>query len=97
MHIPGSGDYQIASITPLGDPCPIPSKSSDEKQKRISKKQKMLYAPMSDINDMVSILLLLISSIFLILGNFIKIYDKDAIYIDIRKDQLNFTEGEGIV
>lgn len=53
---------------------------------------------MSDINDMVSILLLLlIPSIFLILGNFIKIYDKDAIYIDIRKDQLNFTEGEGIV
>lgn len=46
---------------------------------------------MSDINDMVSIIIFF----NLANGNFIKIYDKDAIYIDIRKDQLNFTEGEG--
>eukprot|EP00026_Physarum_polycephalum_P001142 Phypoly_transcript_01143.p1 GENE.Phypoly_transcript_01143~~Phypoly_transcript_01143.p1 ORF type:complete len:1209 (+),score=274.43 Phypoly_transcript_01143:529-3627(+) len=75
VHIPGSGDYDIASITPLGDPCPPPSRATNEKQRKLDTKQKIIYAPMSDINNII--------------------YDKDAIYIDIQKPNLNFTDVEG--
>ncbi|TPX32766.1 hypothetical protein SeMB42_g07576 [Synchytrium endobioticum] len=49
VHIPGVGDRTISNITALPDPCPLPEKV----RKTLSNKQKMIYAPMSDVGGIV--------------------------------------------
>ena len=63
LHLIGVGDYNITSIIPLEDPCPLPGNSSGSggqctgtgidngKPKKISLKNKdiLLYAPMANI------------------------------------------------
>ena len=44
-HIPGVGDSIIHSVEALSDPCPLP----DKVKKSLSEKQKVIYAPMSDV------------------------------------------------
>jgi ribosome biogenesis protein BMS1 len=55
VHIPGLGDYTIATIEALPDPCPTPymdqvvAKASGKTgRKRLDEKEKKLHAPMSD-------------------------------------------------
>jgi len=47
VHIPGSGDYVMKSVTSLPDPCPLP----DERKKTLNAKERLLYAPMGDIGN----------------------------------------------
>ncbi|KYR03051.1 BMS1-like ribosome biogenesis protein [Tieghemostelium lacteum] len=47
VHIPGSGDYQMKSVTSLPDPCPLPN----ERKKTLNEKERLLYAPMGDIGN----------------------------------------------
>ncbi|MCD9558941.1 hypothetical protein HAX54_016641 [Datura stramonium] len=44
-HIAGVGDYKLAGITALPDPCPLPSAA---KKKGLRDKEKLFYAPMLD-------------------------------------------------
>jgi ribosome biogenesis protein BMS1 len=44
------GDYKPAGIAALPDPCPLPSAA---KKKGLREKEKLLYAPMSDVGDML--------------------------------------------
>ncbi|KAB5515728.1 hypothetical protein DKX38_026376 [Salix brachista] len=50
VHIAGVGDYNLAGATALADPCPLPSAA---KKKGLRDKEKLFYAPMSGIGDLV--------------------------------------------
>ncbi|KAL7177029.1 hypothetical protein ACSBR2_030375 [Camellia fascicularis] len=50
VHIAGVGDYNLAGITSLADPCPLPSAA---KKKGLRDKEKLFYAPMSGIGDLL--------------------------------------------
>lgn len=52
IHIPGVGDLTIASIERLADPCPLPTQES-EKRRKLSDKQKLIHAPMSDVGGVM--------------------------------------------
>ncbi|KAM9984186.1 hypothetical protein ACTFIZ_003891 [Dictyostelium cf. discoideum] len=49
VHIPGSGDYVMKSVTSLPDPCPLPT----ERKKTLNEKERLLYAPMGDIGNIL--------------------------------------------
>jgi ribosome biogenesis protein BMS1 len=53
VHIPGVGDFDISSITLLGDPCPFPTADSEKRRKLSEKKKLLLHAPMSDIGGVM--------------------------------------------
>ncbi|XP_019413320.1 PREDICTED: ribosome biogenesis protein BMS1 homolog isoform X2 [Lupinus angustifolius] len=50
VHIAGVGDYGLPSITALPDPCPLPSAA---KKKGLRDKEKLFYAPMSGLGDLM--------------------------------------------
>lgn len=50
VHIAGVGDYNLSSITSLADPCPLPSAA---KKKGLRDKEKLFYAPMSGVGDLL--------------------------------------------
>lgn len=50
MHIAGVGDYSVAGVTGLADPCPLPSAA---KKKGLRDKEKLFYAPMSGLGDLL--------------------------------------------
>ncbi|XP_019098866.1 PREDICTED: ribosome biogenesis protein bms1-like [Camelina sativa] len=50
VHIAGVGDYSLAGVTALTDPCPLPSAG---KRKGLRDRDKLFYAPMSGIGDLV--------------------------------------------
>jgi ribosome biogenesis protein BMS1 len=55
VHIPGVGDLNVASVEALPDPCPTPYRTQAEGKgrKRLGEKQKLLYAPMSDVGGVL--------------------------------------------
>lgn len=50
VHIAGVGDYSLAGVTRLADPCPLPSAT---KKKGLRDKEKLFYAPMSGVGDLL--------------------------------------------
>ncbi|KAI0465055.1 hypothetical protein LJB42_000273 [Komagataella kurtzmanii] len=96
VHIPGAGDFAVAAVEKLPDPCPTPyyEQKLDEIEreavkeaaangetvlprrrgrKRLEDKQKIIYAPMSDVHGVL--------------------IDRDAVYIDMG-NQESFKKGE---
>lgn len=60
VHVPGVGDLNIQAIEALPDPCPTPHQVQAEekltgtkKRKRLGEKQKLIYAPMSDVGGVL--------------------------------------------
>ncbi|KAI8868743.1 DUF663-domain-containing protein [Ramicandelaber brevisporus] len=54
VHIPGAGDMVVKSVNILEDPCPLPNQPGATKGRRsLSDKQKLVYAPMSDIGGVM--------------------------------------------
>jgi ribosome biogenesis protein BMS1 len=60
VHIPGVGDLTVTSTEALPDPCPTPfaekaveKASGKKKRSRLGEKQKILYAPMSDVGGVL--------------------------------------------
>jgi ribosome biogenesis protein BMS1 len=60
VHIPGVGDLSVTATEALADPCPTPfyekqmEKTSGKKRRvRLGDKQKILYAPMSDVGGVL--------------------------------------------
>ena len=61
VHIPGVGDFSISQVTGLPDPCPSPAAVAKErgveggkvKRRSLNDKQKMIYAPMSDVGGIM--------------------------------------------
>eukprot|EP01129_Flabellula_baltica_P013705 TRINITY_DN6420_c0_g1_i1.p1 TRINITY_DN6420_c0_g1~~TRINITY_DN6420_c0_g1_i1.p1 ORF type:complete len:1065 (-),score=328.05 TRINITY_DN6420_c0_g1_i1:435-3395(-) len=51
VHIPGCGDFNMTSVTTLPDPCPPPE--TKRTGQRLNAKEKLLYAPMSNISDVI--------------------------------------------
>ncbi|KAG0364728.1 hypothetical protein BC939DRAFT_508886 [Gamsiella multidivaricata] len=49
VHIPGVGDHYMEDVSILADPCPLP----DKVRKRLDEKQKLIYAPMSDVGGIM--------------------------------------------
>ncbi|KAK6930443.1 AARP2CN [Dillenia turbinata] len=50
VHIAGVGDCSLAGVTSLPDPCPLPSAA---KKKGLRDKEKLFYAPMSGLGDLL--------------------------------------------
>ena len=50
VHIAGVGDYSLAGVTALPDPCALPSAA---KKKGLRDKEKLFYAPMSGLGDLL--------------------------------------------
>ncbi|WPG97998.1 ribosome biogenesis protein bms1 [Acrodontium crateriforme] len=60
VHIPGIGDLTVSQIEGLPDPCPTPYFQQAEekagvakKRRRLGEKQKVIYAPMSDVGGVL--------------------------------------------
>jgi ribosome biogenesis protein BMS1 len=49
IHIPGAGDHTLSDVSILPDPCPLP----DKERKRLDEKNKLIYAPMSDVGGVM--------------------------------------------
>ncbi|PKA54628.1 hypothetical protein AXF42_Ash000463 [Apostasia shenzhenica] len=50
VHIAGVGDFTLAGLTSLADPCPLPSAA---KKKGLRDKERLFYAPMSALGDLL--------------------------------------------
>ncbi|KAL8774355.1 MAG: hypothetical protein Q9209_001106 [Squamulea sp. 1 TL-2023] len=60
VHVPGVGDLSVSTIEGLPDPCPTPfmdqetaKATGQTKRKRLDEKQKLLFAPMSDVGGVL--------------------------------------------
>ncbi|KAI7346840.1 DUF663-domain-containing protein [Hortaea werneckii] len=60
VHVPGVGDLDVAEIEALPDPCPTPyfqqaqeKAEGTKKRRRLGEKQKVIYAPMSDVGGVL--------------------------------------------
>ncbi|OAX79858.1 hypothetical protein ACJ72_05820 [Emergomyces africanus] len=60
VHVPGVGDLSVSSIEALPDPCPTPfmdqaiAKATGKAgRRRLGEKQKLLFAPMSDVGGVL--------------------------------------------
>ena len=60
VHVPGIGDLNVSLIEALPDPCPTPfmdqalaKATGSTKRKRLGEKQKVLFAPMSDVGGVL--------------------------------------------
>ncbi|KAH8705189.1 putative ribosome biogenesis protein [Talaromyces proteolyticus] len=60
VHVPGVGDLTVSAIEALPDPCPTPfmdqqiAKASGKgSRRRLGEKQKLLFAPMSDVGGVL--------------------------------------------
>ncbi|KAL5524491.1 BMS1 [Sanghuangporus sanghuang] len=49
VHIPGVGDFSVATVSVLKDPCPLPDVESEKRRKLSEKKKLLVHAPMSDV------------------------------------------------
>jgi ribosome biogenesis protein BMS1 len=49
VHIAGVGDFTLDEVSKLNDPCPLP----DGQRKSLSERQKLIYAPLSDVGGIV--------------------------------------------
>ncbi|XP_070783077.1 ribosome biogenesis protein BMS1 homolog [Enoplosus armatus] len=50
VHIPGVGDFQVADVNFLPDPCPLPGA---QKKRALNEKERLLYAPMAGVGGVV--------------------------------------------
>ncbi|XP_040922941.1 ribosome biogenesis protein BMS1 homolog isoform X2 [Toxotes jaculatrix] len=50
VHIPGVGDFQVADVNFLPDPCPLPDA---QKKRALNEKERLLYAPMTGVGGVV--------------------------------------------
>ena len=60
VHIPGIGDLSVSAIEALPDPCPTPfmdqviaKRTGKSGRRRLGEKQKLLFAPMSDVGGVL--------------------------------------------
>ena len=60
VHVPGVGDLTVSEIESLPDPCPTPfmdqisaKMSGKSGRRRLGEKQKLLFAPMSDVGGVL--------------------------------------------
>ncbi|KAI9798478.1 MAG: Glycoside hydrolase 2 (Mannanase, beta-galactosidase) [Piccolia ochrophora] len=60
VHVPGAGDYTVSMIEALPDPCPTPfmeqavaKRTGKSGRRRLGEKQKVLFAPMSDVGGVL--------------------------------------------
>ena len=54
IHLLGVGDFHIASLDRMPDPCPLPEKNIEKKGRRkLNEKEVLLYAPMSNIGKIL--------------------------------------------
>lgn len=49
FHIPGCGDVSLDDVRLMNDPCPPPDIAKDTKRHRLNDKERVIYAPMSDV------------------------------------------------
>ncbi|KAI8474956.1 MAG: ribosome biogenesis protein BMS1-like protein [Monoraphidium minutum] len=81
VHIAGVGDYSLAELDALPDPCPLPEAPAPAagggpaRRRTLRERDRLLYAPMSDAGGLL--------------------YDRDAVYIDIPDWKVQYTTAGG--
>uniref|UniRef100_A0A6B2KX28 Bms1-type G domain-containing protein n=1 Tax=Arcella intermedia TaxID=1963864 RepID=A0A6B2KX28_9EUKA len=50
IHLPGCGDFSMKDVSTLLDPCPFPPERGQ--RQRLREKDKLLYAPMSNVGEL---------------------------------------------
>lgn len=50
LHSAGVGDFQVADVNFLPDPCPLPDA---QKKRALNEKERLLYAPMAGVGGVV--------------------------------------------
>eukprot|EP00898_Chlorokybus_atmophyticus_P007768 jgi/Chlat1/7993/Chrsp7S07775 len=50
VHVAGVGDFPLASVRTLPDPCPLPGQG---RKKGLGDRERLIYAPMSDVGEML--------------------------------------------
>jgi ribosome biogenesis protein BMS1 len=85
IHVPGVGDLTVKEIEALPDPCPTPyldqaiaKASGKASRRRLGEKQKVLFAPMSDVGGV----LVDKDAVYIEIKS--QIFDKDAEYDEDR-------------
>ena len=53
VHVAGVGDFSVREIRKLHDPCPLPGAEGEKKRRTLNDKQRLIYAPMADLGDLV--------------------------------------------
>ena len=53
VHVAGVGDFSVREIRKLHDPCPLPGTEGEKKRRTLNDKQRLIYAPMADLGDLV--------------------------------------------
>ncbi|KAK3620595.1 Glycoside hydrolase 2 (Mannanase, beta-galactosidase) [Elasticomyces elasticus] len=60
VHVPGAGDFTVIDVESQPDPCPTPyavqaleQKTGTKKRRRLGEKEKVIYAPMSDVGGVL--------------------------------------------
>lgn len=60
VHVPGVGDLSVSAVEALPDPCPTPfmdqaiaKATGKSSRRRLGEKQKLLFAPMSDVGGVL--------------------------------------------
>ena len=53
VHVAGVGDFSVREIRKLPDPCPLPGTEGEKKRRTLNDKQRLIYAPMADLGDLV--------------------------------------------
>jgi len=53
VHIIGAGDFNIAELSRLDDPCPLPTSAEGAAKKSLSQKDQLLYAPFSNAGSVL--------------------------------------------
>eukprot|EP00727_Mastigamoeba_balamuthi_P009784 m51a1_g5428 putative ribosome biogenesis protein (1166) ;mRNA; r:149689-153735 len=51
VHVAGAGDFEVSELRQLVDPCPLPT--AEERRRTLTEKQRLVYAPMSDIGELL--------------------------------------------
>jgi ribosome biogenesis protein BMS1 len=53
VHFLGVGDFQVSKLSVIEDPCPMADAETQAKRRTLNEKERKLYAPMSDLGDVL--------------------------------------------
>jgi len=53
LHVLGVGDFSIRAVDVLPDPCPLPGTEKKKKLRKLSEKERLIYAPFADVGNVL--------------------------------------------
>ncbi len=98
VHIPGAGDFHLASMTALSDPVPLPETDPEARKaarrSHLSAKETLLYAPFANVGAVSTLWLAILHALHDLYNRWQVTYDSDAVYINMP--HAHFTKPEHV-